>query len=121
VVSLIGGYFAGIKGKISKEDLSKQVPIAVDKAAVEGKPQRQQRKGASWTFVDDNPSTHLIRNALGGGDELSLRQLLSIPAPYSRRFRDDITVTVVWWEKGNEGNPNVSTLSGPTQSVKAKL
>ena len=35
---------------------------------------------------------------------------MSIPAPYSRSHRDDITVTVVWWEEGKEGEVNATAL-----------
>jgi pyruvate dehydrogenase phosphatase len=123
VVSLVGGYFAGLKGKISRSDLETKIPITVDKAGVEGKLKSHGRDGDSWIFKDDNPSTHLIRNALGGGDENTFRTLVSIPSPYSRRYRDDITVTVVWWEKGKEQDANVSTLTSASgqEQVKAKL
>ncbi|KAJ3096322.1 hypothetical protein HDU97_006023 [Phlyctochytrium planicorne] len=50
-----------------------------------------------WLHVDDNAATDLIRNALGGRDEEKTQKLLGIPAPYSRRFRDDITVNVVFF------------------------
>ncbi|KAF9349461.1 hypothetical protein BGX26_012244 [Mortierella sp. AD094] len=51
-----------------------------------------------FTFKDrSNASTHLVRNALGGGDEGKLAATLSIPAPMSRVYRDDITVTVVFF------------------------
>ena len=58
---------------------------------------------AQWTFIDANPSVHLIRNALGGADTGALRRVMSIPAPETRRFRDDMTVTVVWWEEDGTG------------------
>lgn len=52
-------------------------------------PNSQVRK---FTFKDHtNVSTHLVRNALGGGDDDMLAATLSIPAPMSRVFRDDIT------------------------------
>jgi pyruvate dehydrogenase phosphatase len=60
------------------------------------------RKQGHWAFIDDNVGAHLIRNAFGGGDQLALRQTLSIPAPHARRFRDDITVSVIWWEETDE-------------------
>lgn len=60
------------------------------------------RKQGHWAFIDDNIGAHLIRNAFGGGDQLALRQTLSIPAPHARRFRDDITVSVIWWEESDE-------------------
>jgi pyruvate dehydrogenase phosphatase len=71
----------------------------------------ESRKQGHWAFVDDNVGAHLIRNAFGGGDQLALRQTLSIPAPHARRFRDDITVSVIWWEEVN----------GAPVTAKAKL
>ncbi|ORY97049.1 phosphatase 2C-like domain-containing protein [Lobosporangium transversale] len=54
-----------------------------------------------FTFKDpSNASTHLVRNALGGGDDDKLAATLSIPAPMSRVYRDDITVTVIFF--GNQ-------------------
>ena len=71
----------------------------------------ESRRQGHWAFVDDNVGTHLIRNAFGGGDQLALRQTLSIPAPHARRFRDDITVSVIWWEE----------IDGVPVTAKAKL
>ena len=80
-------------------------------AAVEGKSKRRELAEGAWAFVDDNPGTHLIRNALGGANNFELRRTLSIPAPHSRYHRDDITVTVVWWEEGKEEQANTTTLN----------
>ncbi|KAJ1033265.1 hypothetical protein NDA13_001259 [Ustilago tritici] len=49
----------------------------------------------TFQFQDDNLSTHLIRNALGGANQQRVAGLLAIPAPESRRYRDDITVNVI--------------------------
>ncbi|KAF5372286.1 hypothetical protein D9757_009634 [Collybiopsis confluens] len=106
VVSLVGGHLAGLKGSISRDALPTLVPTSVANAGVDGKAGKQlarSTKQGSWAFVDDNLSTHLIRNALGGGDEKEVRQMMSIPPGMSRRYRDDVTVTVVWWEAGKEG------------------
>jgi len=116
-VSLVAGHLAGLKGTIPKSELPNIIPTSKGSHGVNGK--RQAREGhmqGSWTFKDENLSTHLIRNALNGGDEMAFRRLLSIPAPYSRRHRDDITVTVVWWEEGKESDAKVNT-----EKVKAKL
>ena len=103
VVSLVGGHLAGIKGKIPKSRLPSLVPTFSGSQGIEGKSKAEkQQKGGSWAFTDDNLSAHLIRNAFGGGDDIALRKLLSIPAPHSRRHRDDVTVTVICWEDGNE-------------------
>ncbi|KAF9580067.1 hypothetical protein BGW38_003434 [Lunasporangiospora selenospora] len=54
-----------------------------------------------FSFKDaSNASTHLVRNALGGADEDRLAATLSIPSPMSRYYRDDITVTVIFF--GNQ-------------------
>ncbi|KAF9179041.1 CTP synthase ura7 [Haplosporangium sp. Z 11] len=51
-----------------------------------------------FTFKDrSNASTHLVRNALGGGNDDMLAATLSIPAPMSRYYRDDITITVIFF------------------------
>ncbi|KAF8984791.1 hypothetical protein BGZ46_007028 [Entomortierella lignicola] len=51
-----------------------------------------------FTYRDQaNAATHLIRNALGGADDDKLAATLSIPSPMSRIYRDDITVTVVFF------------------------
>jgi pyruvate dehydrogenase phosphatase len=108
VVALVGGHFAGIKGTIPKWSLEELVQTTLGAPTVEGKELQRDNDG-SWVFEDENVSTHLIRNAFRRGNEKTLRQLLSIPAPHSRRYRDDITVTVVWWEDGDANTPEVLT------------
>ncbi|KAF9464875.1 phosphatase 2C-like domain-containing protein [Collybia nuda] len=117
VVSLVGGHLAGLKGTIPKSNLPSLVPTSSGTPTVEGK-NKKRSQNESWAFTDDNVGAHLIRNAFGGGDETSLRQVLSIPAPLSRRYRDDVTVTVVWWEDGNEDEARVTSI---TEKLKAKL
>lgn len=59
----------------------------------------------SYLLEDTNVSTHLIRNALSnGGSNEHCEMLASIPSPLSRRYRDDLTVTVVFF--GEDGTPN---------------
>ncbi|KAJ2478172.1 hypothetical protein EV174_004398 [Coemansia sp. RSA 2320] len=61
------------------------------------------KSGASestLTTEDTNAATHLIRAALstdrlGHRSDTMIRRLLAIPPPHSRRFRDDISVTIV--------------------------
>ncbi|KIL70258.1 hypothetical protein M378DRAFT_7155 [Amanita muscaria Koide BX008] len=118
VVALVGGHFAGLKGAVPRSQLPDLVPVTSGSQGVEGKKKKDMKTQGHWAFKDDNLSAHLIRNAFGGGDELHLRKMLSIPAPYSRRYRDDVTVTVVWWEHGKGDTPTVATITGP---AKAKL
>ncbi|TFK99082.1 phophatase 2C family protein [Pterulicium gracile] len=118
VVSLVGGHLQGLKGHIPKSELRQRVRLSDDQGAltVEGKPYLERdasQEKQYWAFTDENPGTHLIRNALGGGTPAKLAKMMSIPSPHSRRYRDDITVTVVWWEEGKARVEEVD--------VKAKL
>lgn len=51
---------------------------------------------------DQNAATHLLRHAIGGTeygiDHARLSHLLSMPSDVSRMFRDDITITVVYFD-----------------------
>ncbi|KAF2896745.1 hypothetical protein ILUMI_09428 [Ignelater luminosus] len=62
----------------------------------------QRKEGLKMKPKDRNAATHLIRNALGGTeygiDHGKLSQLLSLPEDVSRVFRDDITITVVYFD-----------------------
>lgn len=121
VVALVGGHISGIR---SPSVAPSTIPVRETSGAagVEGKDAIKRLKMAGkeenmkkWAFVDDNVSSHLIRNALGGADKEKLAYRASIPSGVARRFRDDITVTVVWYEQ--EGGKDEKGLEG----VKAKL
>lgn len=62
----------------------------------------QRQKGLSKKPIDRNAATHLLRHALGGteyGIEHSkIAQLLSMPQEVVRLFRDDITITIVYFD-----------------------
>lgn len=49
----------------------------------------------------ENAASCLIKEALGGADHVSVTMSLSIPYPDVRRYRDDITVTVVHFDWSN--------------------
>lgn len=61
-----------------------------------------RREGLRTKPRDRNASTHLIRSALGGTeygiDHGKISQLLSLPEDVVRVFRDDITITVVYFD-----------------------
>lgn len=40
-----------------------------------------------FTVKDKNVATHLVRNALGGNNDEQVRALLTLPSPFSRRYR----------------------------------
>ncbi|KLO19941.1 protein serine/threonine phosphatase 2C [Schizopora paradoxa] len=113
VVQLVAGHIANVRGSVSQSELDRKVPTRLsddpDSQTVEGKDRRRKREGSPWAFVDENVSTHLIRNAFGGADNFKLRKLLSIPAPLSRSYRDDVTVTVLWWEDGKQSQQRQET------------
>nr|POE85565.1 protein phosphatase 2c like c10f6.17c [Quercus suber] len=87
--------------------------------------------GQDQRFVveDKNAATHLVRNALGGKDSDTLSALLTLPAPYSRRYRDDLTVQVIFFGEGqgsgdvqlNKEASATASGSGGNGSLKAKL
>jgi len=62
----------------------------------------QRKEGLKMKPLDTNAATHLIRNALGGTeygiDHGKLSQLLMLPDDMVRVFRDDITVTVAYFD-----------------------
>jgi pyruvate dehydrogenase phosphatase len=72
-----------------------QLPVETPKeTSTDGqrRPIRQQQydiSGAASRFVveDKNAATHLVRNAMGGKDKDMLCALLTLPSPYSRRYR----------------------------------
>ncbi|RIA85866.1 phosphatase 2C-like domain-containing protein, partial [Glomus cerebriforme] len=83
VVELVGKFLDGKRDIVDEE--KNNFPVLKDD------------KEKAFTFIDENASTHLIRNALGGAKQDLLCALLSLPSPISRRFRDDVTVTVVFF------------------------
>nr|XP_023015402.1 pyruvate dehydrogenase [acetyl-transferring]-phosphatase 1, mitochondrial [Leptinotarsa decemlineata] len=62
----------------------------------------QRKEGLKTKPRDSNAATHIIRNALGGTefglDHLKISQLLTLPEDVVRVFRDDISVTIVYFD-----------------------
>jgi pyruvate dehydrogenase phosphatase len=100
-------------------------------------PIRQQQWGVEsgkderFVVEDTNAATHLVRNALGGKDKDMISALLTLPSPYSRRYRDDLTVQVIFFGNGeNSGSVELNKEASATaanggahgvEDVKAKL
>jgi pyruvate dehydrogenase phosphatase len=100
-------------------------------------PIRQQQWGVEsgkderFVVEDANAATHLVRNALGGKDKDMISALLTLPSPYSRRYRDDLTVQVIFFGNGeNAGSVELNKEASATAAnggahgvdgVKAKL
>lgn len=74
---------------------NKQLPVESPQQNTSGgqrAPIRQQQydiSGVANRFVteDNNAATHLVRNALGGKNSDMVCALLTLPSPYSRRYR----------------------------------
>ena len=85
--------------------------------------QQWQIEGGDQRFVveDKNAATHLIRNALGGKDRDMVSALLSLPSPYSRRYRDDLTVQVVFFGQNSDGSGDVVENTEASAPIRARL
>ncbi|KAI1454107.1 protein serine/threonine phosphatase 2C [Annulohypoxylon moriforme] len=73
---------------------------------------------------DKNVATHLIRNALGGKNEEQVCALLTLVSPFSRRYRDDLTVQVIFFGDGPKTGSvlvNEEASNVPQSAIKAKL
>lgn len=81
--------------------------------------------GSSDAFVvqDMNVATHLVRNALGGKNQEQVSALLTLPAPFSRRYRDDLTVQVIFFGNGEKTGEVVvnKDATAPPKPIMAKL
>jgi pyruvate dehydrogenase phosphatase len=75
-------------------DLDKQRSAST---AGQVRPSSDKQGKKQYVYEDSNVATHIIRNALGGANQDSLWGLLSLPYPLSRSYRDDISVTVVFF------------------------
>ena len=92
------------------------------------KPIRQQQwalpneLNGRFVVEDKNAATHLVRNALGGKDRDMVCALLSLPSPYSRRYRDDLTVEVIFFGEGEvTGHLQMNEEATNGGELKAKL
>lgn len=66
----------------------------------------ERRRGVLSMLEDQNAATHLLRHALGddGYGAVApnrLAKMLSLPAELARRYRDDITITVIQLNEPN--------------------
>ncbi|KAI1213715.1 protein serine/threonine phosphatase 2C [Annulohypoxylon truncatum] len=105
---------------------------AADQAGPDGQktPTRLRQWGISpdekerFIVKDKNVATHLIRNALGGKNEEQVCALLTLVSPFSRRYRDDLTVQVIFFGDGPKTGSvlvNEEASSVPQSAIKAKL
>ena len=96
IVALVGAHLEGIRSVQSRKSLlshiSESTPNGVNVGHTHS-PRQQPERGEPDPFIfeDGNLGTHLIRNALGGAKREQVSAMLSIPAPLSRRYRDDVS------------------------------
>ncbi|KAI1382795.1 protein serine/threonine phosphatase 2C [Hypoxylon trugodes] len=77
-----------------------------------------------FVVKDKNVATHLIRNALGGKNEEQVCALLTLVSPFSRRYRDDLTVQVIFFGNGPKNGSvlvNEEASSIPQSAIKPRL
>lgn len=111
----------------SENKLPEVSDITNDKSSKQ--PFRKSKHSNGFLLDDKNVSTHLIRNALSnGGSREQTSMLISIPNPVSRRYRDDLTVTVVFFGNDPKGEDdsgkleiNAAATAGGVDSTKPKL
>ncbi|KAK8440776.1 [Pyruvate dehydrogenase [acetyl-transferring]]-phosphatase 1, mitochondrial [Candidozyma auris] len=112
----------------SEKGLPQVSDITNDKTSKPPFRKNRLSSGNGFLLEDKNVSTHLIRNALSnGGSREQTSMLISIPSPVSRRYRDDLTVTVVFFGKGVDENnagkleTNPEATAGGIDASKPKL
>jgi len=96
-------------------DGESKTPIRVKQWGIE------EAKQERFVFEDKNAATHLIRNALGGKNDDVVCALLTLPYPYSRRYRDDLTVEVIFFGESKEKSDKVTTNHEATTPKKDDL
>jgi pyruvate dehydrogenase phosphatase len=143
------GWFGGLFGgkKAAAAVTAEVLPVEggqAENATGQRAPVRVRQWGVKMEderFVceDKNAATHVVRNALGGNNSDMLCALLTLPSPYSRRYRydchpycsdmilnsfyrDDLTVEVVFFGEGDKsGNVEVNEeATASRQSSKEK-
>jgi len=111
------------KGQKQPNDQSADTPIRQQQWQIP-----DPHSASRFVVEDKNAATHLVRNALGGRDRDMVCALLTLPSPYSRRYRDDLTVEVIFFGEGEkDGNDGVvrmneeATAKRGDTDMKAKL
>lgn len=90
------------------------------------KSSKKKSESSEYLLEDKNVATHLIRNALSaGGSKEYVSTLVSIPSPMSRKYRDDLTVTVVFFGESDNApehtDGSIVVNNGATSQLKPKL
>lgn len=87
----------GLWEKMSNEQVVNLVASFVDESQTSSRWLKAFSGRGSSNAADSNAATALIRHALGVSDE-AVYDILTIPHPMTRMYRDDITVMVVFFK-----------------------
>ncbi|MCJ1308430.1 hypothetical protein MMC25_002083 [Agyrium rufum] len=118
--SWLGGWFSSQSNALPVEKGEagtwQKKTLRMDQWGLEGTDDR-------FIVEDKNVATHLVRNALGGKDRDMVCALLTLPSPYSRRYRDDLTVEVIFFGDNDKSGSVVQNMeaSAAGRNTKAKL
>ena len=83
---------------------------------------KDNSNATDYLLEDPNVATHLIRNALSaGGQKEYVSTLTSIPSPMSRKYRDDLTVTVAFFGESEKKDGSLEINHEATTPPKPKL
>ncbi|NXJ61413.1 PDP2 phosphatase, partial [Rostratula benghalensis] len=96
VVQLVAGHLAELNARKPQLAFEKPVNLGYMHSLL------LQRKNRGVASLDQNVATHLIRHAVGNNeygevDQEKLAAMLTLPEDLARMYRDDITVTVVYF------------------------
>ncbi|ODV85537.1 hypothetical protein CANARDRAFT_7644 [[Candida] arabinofermentans NRRL YB-2248] len=108
----------------SKDNKLPKVEDVTDNSAQtkQKQPFRRKAGGAGYILEDENVATHLIRNALSnGGSKEDVNMLVSIPSPLSRRYRDDLTVSVIFFSENEKHTSSSGLLEINSEATKGGL
>ena len=106
-------------GKVTSENKGAEPPIRQQQWQIP-----DAASHSRFVVEDKNAATHLVRNAMGGKDRDMVSALLTLPSPYSRRYRDDLTVEVIFFGEGESDGivrVNEEASSQANSEPKAKL
>jgi len=100
------GWFGGWFGKKQPEVLpveeNQEEDTSGQRAPIRIRQWGVNKEDERFVCEDKNAATHVVRNALGGKNSEMLCALLTLPSPYSRRYRDDLTVEVIFFGEGDK-------------------
>lgn len=93
VVEIVGDHF---NGKKTLDEFASENFGALKLGEINNVLQ-DRRRGMAHRTTDDNGATHLMRHALGY-EHRKVSEMLTFPPQISRFYRDDITITIVYFD-----------------------